>query len=84
MTNSERKVRNGRTNSKKKLEQVEKENEKQYSLRMNELELKDRVKTKPLDLGTHFEVIKHIRLVPTFQEKEVDKIFFTLKRLLRI
>ena len=40
---------------------------------MKELEMQDKVKTKPLDLGTHFDVTKHIRLVPPFQEKEVDK-----------
>ena len=53
----------------------EKEKERQYNLRMEELEMQDKVKTKPLDLGTHFDVTKHIRLVPPFQEKEVDKYF---------
>ena len=38
--------------------------------------MQDKVKIKLLDLGTHFDVTKHIRLVPTFQEKEVDKYFF--------
>ena len=42
---------------------------------MKELEMQDKAKTKPLDLGTHFDVTKHIRLVPPFQEKEVDKYF---------
>ena len=28
-----------------------------------------------MDLGTHFDDTKHIRLVPPFQEKEVDKYF---------
>ena len=35
--------------------------------------MQDKIKTKPLDLGTHFDVTKHIQLVPPFQEKEVDK-----------
>ena len=35
--------------------------------------MQDKVKTTPLDIGTHFDVTKHIRLVPPFQEKEVDK-----------
>ena len=30
----------------------------------------------PLDSGKYFDVTKHIRLVPPFQEKEVDKYFF--------
>ena len=50
-----------------------KEKERQYNLRMKELEMQDKVQTKPLDLGTHFDVTKHIRLVPPFQEKENDK-----------
>ena len=56
-----------------RLEMEEKEKERQYYLRMKELEIQDKVKTKPLDLGTHFDVTKHIRLVRPFQEKEVDK-----------
>ena len=66
---------------KEKLEQAEKENERQYNLRMKELEMQDKAKTKPLDLGTHFDVTKHIRLVPPFQEKEVDKYFLHFEKL---
>ena len=62
----------------------EKGKERQYNLRMNELGMQDKVKTKPLDLGTHFDVTKHIHLVPPFQEKEVDKYFLHLKKLLKI
>ena len=58
---------------KEKLEQAEKE--RQYNLRMKELEKQGKVKTKPLDLGTYFDVIKHIRLVLPFQATEVDKYF---------
>ena len=67
---------------KEKLEQAEKE--RQYNLRMKELEMQDKAKTKPLDLGTHFDVTKHIRLVPPFQEKKLTNIFSTLKKLLKI
>ena len=62
-----------------KLEQEEKE--RQYNLRMKELEMQDKVKTKPLDLGTHFDVTKHSRLIPPFQEKEVDKYFLHFKKV---
>ena len=46
---------------------------------MKELELEGKSKSKalPLDSGKSFDVTKHIRLVPPFQEKEVDKYFFT-------
>ena len=64
---------------KEKLEQAEKE--RQYNLRMKELEMQDKAKTKPLDLGTHFDVTKHIRLVPPFQEKEVDKYFLHFEKV---
>ena len=59
----------------------EKEQERQYNLRMKELEMQDKVKPKPLDLGTHFDVTKHIRLVPPFQEKEVDKYFLHFEKV---
>ena len=66
---------------KQKLEMEEKEKERQYNIRMKEIEMQDKVKTKPLDLGTHFDVIKHIRLFPPFQEKEVDKYFLHFQKV---
>ena len=66
---------------KQKLEMEEKEKERQYNLRMKEIEMQDKAKTKPLDLGTHFDVTKHIRLVPPFQEKEVDKYFLHFEKV---
>ena len=51
---------------------------------MKELEMQDKVKTKPLDLGTHFDVTKHIRLVPPFKKKKLTNIFSTLEKLLKI
>ena len=46
---------------------------------MKELELQGKAKPKslPLDSSKTFDVTKHIRLVPPFQEKEVNKYFFT-------
>ena len=64
---------------KEKLEQAEKE--RQYNLRMKELEMQDKAKTKLLDLSTHFDVTKHIRLVSPFQEKEVDKYFLHFEKV---
>ena len=66
---------------KEKIEQAEKEKERQYNLRMKELEMQDKAKTKPLDLGTHFDVTKHTRFVPPFQEKEVDKYFLHFEKV---
>ena len=48
---------------------------------MKELAMQDKAKTKPLDLGTHFDVTKHIRLFPPFQKKEVDMYFLHFKKL---
>ena len=71
--------------AKEKLEQeerIEVEKEKlQYSLKMKELELSS--KSMPpvsFDPSKVFDVTKHIRLVPPFQEKEVDKYFLHLRR----
>ena len=38
------------------------------------------VKPQPLDFGVHFDVTKHIRLVPPFQE-EVDKYFLHFEKV---
>ena len=43
--------------------------------------MQDKVKPKPSDLGTHFDVTKHIRLVPPLQEKEVDKYFLHFEKV---
>ena len=50
---------------------------------MKELELegKSKSKTLPLDSGKSFDVTKHIRLVPPFQEKEVDKYFLHFEKV---
>ena len=45
--------------------------------------MQDKVQTKPWDLGTHFDVTKHIQLVPPFQEKEVDKYFCDFTKWLK-
>ena len=50
---------------------------------MKELELQGQSKSKPLvlDSAKIVDVTKHIRLVPPFQEKEVAKYFYILRRL---
>ena len=67
---------------KMKFDSEEKERERQYNLRMKELEMQNKtVKPQPLDFGVHFDVTKHIRLVPPFQEKEVDKYFLHFEKV---
>ena len=65
-----------------KFDSEEKERERRYNLRMKELEMQNKtVKPQPLDFGVHFDVTKHIRLVPPFQEKEVDKYFLHFEKV---
>ena len=63
--------------------QIEREKLKfDAELRMKELELQNMtLKRQPLDYGAHFDVTKHIRLVPPFQEKEVDKYFLHFEKV---
>ena len=57
------------------MEEREKDKERQFNLRMKELEMRNKtVKPQSLDFDVHFDVTKHIRLVPPFQEKEVTSI----------
>ena len=75
------------------MEEREKEKERQMQiereklkfdteLRMKELEMQNMtVKRQPLDSGVHFDITKHIRLVPPFQEKEVDKYFLHFEKV---
>ena len=61
-------------------ERLEIDKEKlEFQLKMKQLELqyKTEPKSLPLDTSKIFDVTKHIRLVPPFQEREVDKYFFT-------
>ena len=65
-------------------ERIEIEKEKlQFELKMKELELEGKSKSKPLPLDSSksFDVTKHIRLVPPFQEKEVDKYFLHFEKV---
>ena len=65
-------------------ERLEIEKEKlEFQLKMKQLELQDKIKPKtlPLDTSKTFDVTKHIRLVPPFQEKEVDKYFLHFEKV---
>ena len=82
MEMEERMKEQERQMQKEKLETEEKERERQFNFRMKELEMQNKtVKLQPLDSGIHFDVSKHIRLVPPFQEKEVDKYFLHFEKV---
>ena len=70
---------------KEKERQIQIEREKikfDTELRMKELEMQNMtVKRQPLESGVHFDITKHIRLVPPFQEKEVDKYFLHFEKV---
>ena len=56
----------------KENDREEKDKKRRYQLEIKELEMQDKFKAAPLPLdpAKHFDVAKHIRLVPPFQEKE--------------
>ena len=73
-----------REKERERQERIEIEKEKlEFQLKMKELELQDKIKPKtlPLDSSKTFDVTKHIRLVPPFQEKEVDKYFLHFEKV---
>ena len=61
--------------------EIDKEN-LHTGLKMKELESQGKSKPEPLpmDSSKTFDVTRHIRLVPPFQGKEVDKYFFYILR----
>ena len=54
-----------------------------FQLRIKEIEFNEKSKSKSLSSDTSkiFDVTKHIRLVPSFQEKEVDKYFLHFEKV---
>ena len=67
----------------KEKERLLQENERQFQLKMKEMEIQGKSKPAPLSLEhtKFFYVTKHIRLVPPFQEKEVDKYFLHFEKV---
>ena len=58
------------------------EKELSVQLRMRELETPPAVAPRPTSTSApQFDVSKHIRFVPPFQEKEVDKYFLHYEKL---
>ena len=62
-------------------ERIEREKAREFQLRMREIEMQERAKQPKHKIEYNFDVTKHIRLVPPFQEKEVDKYFLHFEKV---
>ena len=62
-------------------ERKEGEKEREFQLRMREIEMQERANQSKQKIEYNFDVTKHIRLVPPFQEKEVDKYFLHFEKV---
>ena len=65
----------------RKMEREEREKKREFQLRMKEIEMQERVNQPKQKIEYNFDVTKHIRLVPPFQEKEVDKYFLHFEKV---
>ena len=62
-------------------EREEREKEREFQLSMREIEMQERANQPKQKIEYNFDVTKHIRLVPPFQEKEVDKYFLHFEKV---
>ena len=62
-------------------EREEREKEREFQLRMREIEMQERANQPKQKIEYNFDITKHIRLVPPFQEKEVDKYFLHFEKV---
>ena len=65
----------------KEREREEREKEREFQLRMREIEMQEKANQPKQKIEYNFDVTKHIRLVPPFQEKEVDKYFLHFEKV---
>ena len=70
-----------REREREEIERGEREKEREFQLRMREIEMQERANQPKQKLEYNFDVTKHIRLVPPFQEKEVDKYFLHFEKV---
>ena len=78
----EREERERRKGKEKGKEREKKEKrEREFQLRMREIEMQERANQPKQKIEYNFDVTKHIRLVPPFQEKEVDKYFLHFEKV---
>ena len=62
-------------------EREERQKEREFQLRMREIEMHEKANQPKQKIEYNFDVAKHIRLVPPFQEKEVDKYFLHFEKV---
>ena len=62
-------------------EREEREKEREFQIRMREIEMQERANQPKQKIEYNFDVTKHIRLVPPFQEKEVYKYFLHFEKI---
>ena len=77
----EREKEREREEREKEREREEREKEREFQLRMREIEMQERANQLKQKIEYNFDVTKHIRLVPPFQEKEVDKYFLHFEKV---
>ena len=84
----EREEREGKRTGKRREREKEREREREerkkkreFQLRMREIEMQERANQPKQKIEYNFYVSKHIRLVPPFQEKEVDKYFLHFEQV---
>ena len=73
--------REEREEREKEREREERQKEREFHLRMREIEMQERANQSKQKIEYNFDVTKHIRLVPPFQEKEVDKYFLHFEKV---
>ena len=77
----EREKEREREREREEREREEREKEREFQLRMREIEMQERANQSKQKIEYNFDVTKHIRLVPPFQEKEVDKYFLHFEKV---
>ena len=77
----EREKEREREREREEREREEREKEREFQLRMREIEMQERANQPKQKIKNNFDVTKHIRLVPPFQEKEVDKYFLHFEKV---
>ena len=77
----EREKEREREREREREEKEEREKEREFQLRMREIEMQERANQPKQKIEYNFDITKHIRLVPPYQEKEVDKYFLHFKKV---
>ena len=77
----EREKEREREREREREKREKRQKEREFQLRMREIEMQQRTNQPKQKIEYNFDVTKHIRLVPPFQEKEVDKYFLHFEKV---